>query len=144
MKRCFRTNQAKNIYNRAERALLRERIHETRRDLAYIDSRLLPVNIELANKMHWIHWEKVDRLTADRMMVTEAAATNRQKKKFDALMEKLQQSSKTGPSPEENQRKIVVNLTSKELTADEQSVLAKGGNFAIVPSRLPVEDIISN
>ncbi|ERL83437.1 hypothetical protein D910_00414 [Dendroctonus ponderosae] len=78
------------------------------------------------------------------MMVAEAVAVNRQKKKFDALMDKLQGSSKTGPSPEENQRKIVVNLASKEVTAAAQSVLAKGGNFPIVPSRLPVEDIISN
>ncbi|KAH1007882.1 hypothetical protein HUJ04_005062 [Dendroctonus ponderosae] len=114
--------QAKNIYNRAERALLRE---------------LLPANIELANKMHWIHWEKVQR----KKQLAEAVATNRQKK-IDALMEKFQRSSKTGPSPEENQRKIVINLTSKELTADEQSVLAKGGNFAIPDPKICHESLM--
>uniref|UniRef100_A0AAR5P5A9 Conserved oligomeric Golgi complex subunit 8 n=1 Tax=Dendroctonus ponderosae TaxID=77166 RepID=A0AAR5P5A9_DENPD len=74
---------------------------------------------------------KVDRLTTERMMVAEVAATNRQKKKFDALTERFHRSSKTRPSPEENHRKIVVNLTSKELTGDDQNV-TKGGNFAIV------------
>ncbi|GJQ67193.1 putative Rab GTPase-activating protein 1-like [Trypoxylus dichotomus] len=39
---------------------------------------------------------------------------------------------------------IVVNLSNRELTTEEISVLFKGGNFAITPKNLPAEDTIAN
>jgi len=86
----------------------------------------------------------VDRLTHERRSITEATATERQKKMFEALTQHNRQPDSVDAPPEGKQRKTIVNLTQKELSADEQSVLSKGGDFAIVPAKLPVEEIIEN
>ncbi len=40
-------------------------------------------------------------------------------------------------------QRTVVNLSDQQLSPEETSLLAKGGNYAVTPSTVPVEDIIS-
>ncbi|XP_049792346.1 uncharacterized protein LOC126199468 [Schistocerca nitens] len=63
--------------------------------------------------------------------------TERQKKKFERCRK---QTDKAIP----DMSHTVVNLTERQLTEEEVSVLQKGGNFAIIPRTIPMEDIIAN
>ena len=63
----------------------------------------------------------------------------RQRKKFDYLMlSKRQRQRETL-----DQDRLVVNLSSQQLTETQRDVLALGLNFATAPKRVPVEDIIA-
>ena len=42
-----------------------------------------------------------------------------------------------------NKDRLVVNLSSQQLTESQRDVLALGLNFATAPKRVPVEDIIA-
>ena len=42
-----------------------------------------------------------------------------------------------------NQEKWVINLSNRSLTVSERSVLVKGLNFSVTPSKIPVTDIIA-
>ena len=141
VKRVFNSTHSQRIYNRTEKALLRERIHQNRRDLAHTDQELLTLSLRMGNSMHWSHWDKIDRLTAETSETTFIISTNRQKKKFDNL-----QNFKSVPAvpATPDMSRTVINLTERELTSEETSVLSKGGNFSITPDKVPVEDIIAN
>ena len=39
---------------------------------------------------------------------------------------------------------MVINLSDKKLSTEEQNVLAKGGNYAVTPKEIPKEQIIAN
>ena len=139
MKRIYFTNQASRIYQRTENAMLRVRIQNTRRELAFNDKELLSLHLRISNHLTNSDWNKIDEITYDRLLKTMEMDSNRLKEKF----------SKISVSQKEthNNRFIertVVNLTDRVLTEEETSVLAKGGNFAVTPSFVPVEDIIAN
>ena len=139
IKRVFGTPQANRIYRRTEQALLRERIHETRKNLANTDQQLLPLHLRLASSLDWSDWSKIDSLTLATQENTLISATKRQKEKYDRLAAvTLKTEKKTFMA------NTVVNLSDRQLTEEECSVLAKGANFAIVPDTVPVEEIISN
>lgn len=66
---------------------------------------------------------------------------DRQKKKFDKL---LQRDGRRTSVVSSTSDRWVVNLSSKELTLPQQSVLRKGLNFAPAPGRVPVPRIIAD
>ncbi|XP_060528287.1 uncharacterized protein LOC132703174 [Cylas formicarius] len=51
---------------------------------------------------------------------------------------------KSSESPSTDLSRTVVNLSQRKLSAEETSILSKGGNFAITPDSVPFEDIIAN
>ena len=63
----------------------------------------------------------------------------RQRKKFDNLM----QGKRWGQRTNLDKNRLVVNLSSQQLTEAQRDVLALGLNFATAPKRIPVEDIIA-
>ena len=60
-------------------------------------------------------------------------------RKFNSLLERNRKSS-SKPVP----RNWVVNLSSKSLTQPQQSVLAKGLNFAVAPKKIPTPKIVAS
>ena len=62
-KRNFNSAKAHRIYNRTERALLRERIHQTQKDLAATDLTLYHLHLKLSNILTVEDWNKIDVLT---------------------------------------------------------------------------------
>ncbi|XP_060519160.1 uncharacterized protein LOC132697634 [Cylas formicarius] len=72
------------------------------------------------------------------MEATRDSATRRQIKKFNDLL------TKSSESPSTDLSRTVVNLSQRKLSAEETSILSKGGNFAITPDSVPFEDIIAN
>ena len=57
-----------------------------------------------------------------------------QKDKFDRLLKKS--------IPPKHDNRWVANLSSKELSPNEEAVLKKGMNFVVTPKGIPVDDII--
>ena len=115
--------------------MLRERIHNTRKELATIDKQLIAVHLLASNSMKKEDWDKVDNISHLSMQGRITFNTERQKKKFEKL---------SPPKTEFDSSQTVVNLTKYQLTKNQISVLAKGGNFAVTPNSVPLEDIISS
>nr|XP_060622650.1 uncharacterized protein LOC132769734 [Anolis sagrei ordinatus] len=136
-KRTFKTPQAHRIYDRLERNLLRERIHTIRKELANTDKELLHLHINISQKMNSQDWDKIDNLTYRKMEKNMVVHTNRQKQKFHKRQ-------KQQPKPELDTSRTIINLTDRQLSEDQVSILAKGGNFAVTATRIPVENIIAN
>ena len=65
--------------------------------------------------------------------------TDRQKNKFEILQNKAKNQANVC---DEVKEKWVVNISSKQLTEQQKSVLQKGMNFAITPTSLPSDEII--
>ena len=63
----------------------------------------------------------------------------RQRKKFDNRMQGKRWRQRTNL----DKNRLVVNLSSQQLTEAQRDVLALGLNFATSPKRIPVEDIIA-
>ena len=84
-KRVFRTAQSHRIYDRMERAMLRERIHWTRRDLAKTDNDLLILHLQLSGALEPTLWDKIDGLTYSKFEDDLTSQTKRQKRKFNIL-----------------------------------------------------------
>ncbi|XP_054718556.1 uncharacterized protein LOC129227956 [Uloborus diversus] len=137
-KRLIRSAHAHRIYNRTEKALLCERIHDIRKDLAKTSTSLLRLHLSIANSIRPADWDTVDRLTfssAERKMECVSA---RQKSKFNTL------NNTQAIRPALDISRVVVNKSNRVLTTAETSILAKGGNFAISMNSIPTEDIIAN
>ena len=64
-------------------------------------------------------------------------ARDRQIRKFDSLLDKANRHSQPPFS------QWVVNLSSKELTQPQTSVLAKGLNYALPPKQIPIPEIVA-
>ncbi|KAJ4438156.1 hypothetical protein ANN_14095 [Periplaneta americana] len=129
--------QAHRIYNRTEHALVRERIHQTRRELAKNDNILYDIHLQLSSTVHDKDWDNIDKITYDAMQSQFLKSTNRHKK-FLNLPAKKKSTQKLDTN------RTVVNLLEVQLSPEEIAVLAKGGNYAITLHHPPIEDIISN
>jgi hypothetical protein len=135
-KRSFRTARSHRIYDRMEQALLRERIHTTRRDLAIMDERLYDVHLKVSTTLSIQDWDRIDRITCNSAHTTGELAKNRQEQKYFRQHIRVRDASAV--------KNTVINLSDRQLNKEETSVLSKGGNFAISPKMIPVEDIISS
>ncbi|PSN31251.1 hypothetical protein C0J52_26176, partial [Blattella germanica] len=117
--------------------LLRERIHQTQKDLAATDLTLYHLHLKLSNILTVEDWNKIDVLTHQSAQNTFIQVSDRQKRKFERLQ-------KSSPTPKLDTSRIVVNLSKRILTTAETSLLEKGGNYAVTPEKIPIEDIIAN
>ncbi|KAJ4437925.1 hypothetical protein ANN_13864, partial [Periplaneta americana] len=79
----FRTASSHRIYNRTEKALLRDRIHQTRRELAWNDKNLYSLHLQLSYILTTEDWTDVDRMTHATMTSTSLHITDRLKKKYE-------------------------------------------------------------
>ena len=94
-----------------------------------------------------VDFRKVSEFTESKQRVEHEAVKSRQIRKFERLKNernKTVNSAKSGTTPSKNsvKDKWVINLSSRNLKADEVSVLEKGLNFAVSPDTLPVKDVI--
>lgn len=72
-------------------------------------------------------------------------AKSRQRQKFDRLLSKEETRSPTTNIGDTNidQTKWVMNLSDRPLSDSECSVLMKGLNFSVTPSKIPVDEIVA-
>ncbi|XP_072398131.1 uncharacterized protein [Diabrotica undecimpunctata] len=136
-----KTYKTKNILRRASFALIREAIHDTRRDIDKVNSELLELHLVLSNSLHPILWNTLETLSNFRAETNADLTKIKQLKKFNSLTAEQRPRKKETPPTETH--KLVYNFSNLELNEATTSVLSKGFNFAVAPARIPVENIIS-
>ncbi|XP_063386884.1 uncharacterized protein LOC134672866 [Cydia fagiglandana] len=82
-------------------------------------------------------------MTFSRAEYVKAKTINTHRSKFQRLI-KNQSKSLPETQPNEASNRSVVNLSQQSLTGDMFNVLSKGLNFALTPSSLPVESIVTS
>ncbi|XP_014679428.1 PREDICTED: uncharacterized protein LOC106819296, partial [Priapulus caudatus] len=140
----IRTNRAKDIIEKAEKQLIRERIRSVSYKIKqYEDNRLVKINdLKKAPLNNGLRQRVLQHLAHSRE--TEYKQTKwRQQSKFSTLQGKKDRSVTTTLDLTGTQlKKWVVNISKYKLTTAEQSVLAKGLNYAITPNKIPTEEFI--
>ena len=134
------TAKAQHIAWRTAKALLRERIKEVRQQKLHLKKQVatqigtpqtLSDDTGTCRRLEqWARWH------GNRV---HEKVKERQRKKFDNLM----QGKRWGQRTNLDKNRLVVNLSSQQLTEAQRDVLALGLNFATTPKRIPVEDIIA-
>ncbi|XP_072395251.1 uncharacterized protein [Diabrotica undecimpunctata] len=133
-----KNQKTKNILRRASLALIRESIHDTRREIDQINSRLLKLHLILGNTLHPVLWNILDTLSNFRAETNADLTKTKQIKKFERLS--LEQHPRE--TPQQDTCKLVYNFSNFTLDEATKSVLSKGFNFAVAPARIPIENII--
>ena len=137
----FNTPQANRIYRRTENAMLRERIHYTRKELALNDQELFKLHLHLSSTLQRHDWEMLDGLTYNAFESCHASTSQRQRDKFERF---ASQNIRGRTLDSDRMDRMVVNLSNRQLTPHETSVLAKGEKFAVTPKTVPVEEIVAS
>ena len=134
-------HRAENIILRAQKDLINERIrqHHFTLDVLIEEKRLLEE--KLLNKLPQSVFDRIHGFTLQAQLNQHNRTKERQKSKYESLCLHYKKESDHGTT--KVQDKWVKNLSSKQLTADETKVLARGLNFAVTPSKVPTTEYIT-
>ena len=150
LKCASKSREATQIIERAQKALINERINNIKRKLKTFGSQkseadefLFTHSTENYTEIHeWMthaHNETFDNIRT------------RQQRKFGRLLAQQNKNKLLRNSPiveveqEEAERiksKWIVNLSNRTLTSEEETVLKKGMNFAVTPNKIPVDEFV--
>jgi hypothetical protein len=136
-------NKAKTILKKAEKALLRERIFHCAFTIKKLEIERDRMEVEFYNILDP---EVVTRTRTFLMEVRKRESDKckaRQIKKFENLK------VKSGGNPLNNvgeniKDRWVINASSRTLSDSEQHVLTRGLKFAVTPSKLPINELITS
>ena len=141
IKPMVRTREGYGIAERASRAFLRARIHETYIKKATLTSEIGSIEARLESKLDKDDYRKVARLSHAAAEKTHAASKQKHMSKLRLLMDRKEKKSiELRP---EGHACWVVNLSGKTLTSSQEEVLKLGLNFAPVPTKYPLQDTIT-
>ena len=132
------TDGGRRIASRASFQFLSARIDENYRALRRLEADQYFQECQLKYVLHTNH---IEPLEADR---TRSETKHRHNHKFDALVHFEKNHSRAHRRRQWYQERLVVNLSSKQLTESQTAVLARGLNFAPAPSAVPMRHIIAN
>ncbi|XP_078347130.1 uncharacterized protein LOC144632375 [Oculina patagonica] len=129
----------------AERKLLQERIRQCDFTIRKYEENMEELKSSLQSKVSTEINNRILTLFANTHSSHFEEAKSRQRHKFDRLQSKQKTELPTLNTEDTkiDQRKWVINLSDRSLTDSEQSVLMKGLNFSVTPSKIPVEDIVA-
>jgi len=134
------TRHAKDIVSRTERSLLNERVHIINGKLNSLRAQRQVLIKSLQATLSAQLWNQLTQ----QMQVTENAEFSRSKEiqvqKFNRLIAQSTDKGKRGGSKDS---RWIVNISSRDLDGPERSVLSKGLNFVVSPSRIPVEEFVA-
>ncbi|XP_028416045.1 uncharacterized protein LOC114539627 [Dendronephthya gigantea] len=141
---CFHTKHAGKILKKAELALLRERIAWTRKQLSGVDDNIATLTEEL-----WLTFEKhfavAKRMIDASFTRTFNKARSTQIAKYTRLTsERSKDKRRQEDLAVDTLRRTVVNQSARKLMPVEEEVLALGLNFAVVPHKIPKEEIVQH
>ncbi|XP_078352286.1 uncharacterized protein LOC144636970 [Oculina patagonica] len=133
------------IIHNAERKLLQERIRQCDFTIRKYEENMEELKSSLQSKVSTEINNRILTLFANTHSSHFEEAKSRQRHKFDRLQSKQKTELPTLNTEDTkiDQRKWVINLSDRSLTDSEQSVLMKGLNFSVTPSKIPVEDIVA-
>ncbi|KAJ0060592.1 hypothetical protein NL108_016444 [Boleophthalmus pectinirostris] len=136
------THNAKQIINKAKKALLKERIRiivnkqrnikQELRDEKEKYGRLFPMEEEAQQQVS----EHLEQTYELEFKITKDRHVNKIKLLMDTKHRKIE------TSLTKNKDKWVCNLTQRKITETETNILARGLNFATTPNKIPIEEYI--
>lgn len=136
----FQSKRNSRTFDRANRMILIDHIHNVRRDLHFMSRDINELHYRLESFLNPDLMAILFRISHLQAEKVRLAVTARHIKKFEQLYEKQHP---TQEMPAVNSRpEVVVNLTSVELSQSALSVLGKGFNFSVAPRSIPIEKVI--
>ena len=133
------------IIHNAEKKLLQERIRQCDFTIRKYEESVKELKSSLQSKVS----TEINNQTLTLFEKTHSShfemAKSRQRQKFDRLLSKEETRSPTTNIGDTNidQTKWVMNLSDRPLSDSERSVLMKGLNFSVTPSKIPVDEIVA-
>ncbi|XP_025993485.1 uncharacterized protein LOC113004435 [Solenopsis invicta] len=124
----------KSYPSTASLRLVKERISATKRNIASTSQKFLGLHLLLADSLKPELWQTLDHITHEQAVRSAKVRKQKQEEKYKKI------SSHAG-SPLLTH--TVKNLSSHVLSPSEVSVLSKGHIFAVTPTSIPTEEIIS-
>ena len=136
--------KAAKVLTRAEGQLLDIRIRQSKYTINQLEKKEAELKTSIFSIVSANTQSEIKKLL-DRAFTTVSDETRtRQQQKFTRLVEKNRKQDRNGiPEDGIDTNRWVINNSKKQLTENETSVLKKGLNFAITPTKLPIVDIIA-
>ena len=133
-----RTARPDNIANKTSQALLRERIGHARRQKVLTSLRIRDLESDLSQSLNTERWAQLDQLCRESASRVHRTVKERQTRKFEALRNQRPIHTFTAL----DRKKLVVNVSHRTLSPQEEEVLALGLSFVIAPKQIPYHEII--
>ena len=132
------------IIQHAERALLNERIRQHNFTLGVLKSKQQNLKDRIRGVLPEGTYNRVIDYTEHAQLREHHIVKNRQVAKFNRLRSEQKRSEEISRDNQgkNNKDKWVLNLSSRQLNSPETSVLQKGLNFAVVPEKPPINEVI--
>ena len=133
-------HEVREILHKAEKAILNVHITIIIKKKESIKKQIQDIRSRIQGTVEQNEYETIIKLNAKAEGKEFNRSRDRQKKKFNAISTKKNNDhiQKEG----KNSKKWIKNISSIELTPDQEKILKKGGNFAITPTSIPKEDYI--
>jgi len=135
-----RNHQGYEISKRFGFSFLSLRIKENHVMIKKLNAKINEISKEIIPLCSPRLWRHISRDLKDHYGCVFKTTKDNHKAKLDKLRKDNAGKSRVD---ENEKKKWVINLSSKKLSDDETSVLAKGMNFAVAPKRIPVDQFIA-
>jgi hypothetical protein len=122
------------IYQNTSFALLRERIHQNRRELDNISRELLKIHLRLARVLFKSNWSLIDQLTFKKAARVGEESKGRQLRRFARPHKTQHPNIKTS-------KETVMNHSGQTLDDGVSSLVQKVLNYAVTPRTITTEKI---
>ena len=132
------SQEGRNIANNTSRSFLLARISQNVRAIRNMNHDLYFQRRQLEFQLRPEHMSAVEEMRLKAQEKMKVKCKERQKRKFDLLLVRSISNNSKGPT-----ERWVVNRSTKNITTQEERVLAKGLNFTPAPKRIPVPQIIA-
>ena len=126
------------IAERASRQFLAARVTQNHRAIRHLETDAYFQRLQLEFALQPSHFCALEKLVDRARSLEQTKCKERQKRKFDSLLSRSWNVRRN--TPPDN---WVVNLSSKQLTIPQKSVLARGLNFVPDPRKIPASRIVA-
>ena len=145
------------IIKKAECSLIHNRIKSTNIKINHLQTEIVNTKISLQEKLDEPTFTDLQNIIFNNKEKTFLQYTNTQIKKLKHLISRSSTTTSKIASNRTNtfntavtsstsssiQDKWVINLSKKELTPEEKSLLQKGPKFAVTPTTIPIKEYVS-
>ena len=142
LKRPVNTRRGHEIIKKAERSLLQERIGNITRKLDNITEEKERKTSEIFSQVSDNIKETLEQVFQHAHDTEYTQSKARQKQKLSRLIQKKDNTEIDVDLGGTQLKKWVINLSKRDLSKAETTVLAKGLNFAVSPDKLPMNEYI--
>jgi hypothetical protein len=145
-----RGRNADKIIHNTERKLLNERIKICEFTIKKLSGEKAAIVLQITTVVSTNTMAEVEVHIAQAQKAEFDNTKTRQRRKFDSLVNKRKavqmklKEQTNAKSSVVDKNRWVMNVSSKELSDTEVSVLKKGLNFAITPKKMPIKEVITS